>query len=97
MNISEHILPYKKLMLDAERWLWAHPQTGYREWDAHGYMTSAFEELGYDIKPAGNIPGFTVDIEISDGPRILILAELDSLICSEHPESAKDTGYVHAG
>jgi amidohydrolase len=96
MNISEHILKHKSLILKAERWLWAHPQTGYREWDAHGYMASAFEELGYEIKPAGNIPGFTVDIEISEGPRILILAELDSLICSEHPESAKDTGYVHA-
>ncbi len=96
MNISEYILPHKKMILDAERWLWEHPQTGYREWDAHNYMVSSFEKLGYEIIPAVNIPGFITDIEISEGPKILILAELDSLICSEHPESAKDTGYVHA-
>ena len=25
----------KQLILDAERWIWAHPQTGYSEWHAH--------------------------------------------------------------
>ena len=24
----------KQLILDAERWIWAHPQTGYTEWQA---------------------------------------------------------------
>ena len=26
---------HKELMLEAERWLWKHPQTGYTEWEAN--------------------------------------------------------------
>ena len=29
---------HRQLVLDAERWLWAHPQTGYTEWQANEYL-----------------------------------------------------------
>ena len=46
----------KQMILDAERWLWAHPQTGYTEWEAHNYLVEKFEALGYQLNLAGNIP-----------------------------------------
>ena len=33
----------KQLILDAERWIWAHPQTGYTEWQAHDYLAEKYE------------------------------------------------------
>ena len=48
----------KQLILDAERWIWAHPQTGYTEWQAHDYLAEKYEALGYTLVKAGNIPGF---------------------------------------
>ena len=48
----------KQLILDAERWIWAHPQTGYTEWQAHDYLAEKYKALGYTLVKAGNIPGF---------------------------------------
>ena len=36
-------------MENAYRWLWAHPELGYREWKSHGYMADAFRKLGYAL------------------------------------------------
>lgn len=57
--IVNNVDTVKQLILDAERWIWAHPQTGYTEWQAHDYLAEKYEALGYTLVKAGNIPGFT--------------------------------------
>ena len=87
----------RERILAAERELWKHPQTGYKEWVNHKYMADAFREMGYELKEAGNIPGFCTDLDTGrEGPTLLILAELDSIICPSHPEADKQTGAVHS-
>ena len=89
---------YKDLILEAERHIWKNPETGYREVNTSEYMANQFKSLGYDnLVMAGNIPGFYTVVDTGkEGPEILILAELDSLICPNHKDSDKKTGYVHA-
>ena len=71
---------HKDMILEAERWIWAHPQTGYKEWEANDYLAEKYEALGYTLVRAGNIPGFYTDIDTGKpGPRILVLGELDAL------------------
>ena len=83
-NVDAH----KQLILDAERWLWAHPQTGYTEWEANAYLKEKFEDLGYELTMAGNIPGFYVDVNTGKpGPTLCIMGELDALDIANHPES----------
>lgn len=49
-------------------------------------MEQHFEELGYTLTKAGNIPGFYTDLDTGKpGPKIAILGELDSLIVANHP------------
>ncbi len=46
---------------------------------------------------AGNIPGFYTTIDTGrPGPTVLILGELDSIICPQHPECDPETGAVHS-
>lgn len=81
----------------AESYLWKHPATGYREWEASGYLADEFRSLGYTLTMAGDIPGFYADIDTGrPGPRAAILGELDSVLCSSHPEADPETGAVHA-
>ena len=95
--VNKAIEPYREMVLKAERDIWAHPETGYREWHTSEYMKEKFIELGYEPVMAGNIPGFYADIETGrPGPTVAIFGELDSLICANHPESNKENGYVHA-
>ena len=84
-------------ILAAERQIWTHPESGYREWNTHRFMKAQFEELGYTVTEAGNIPGFYTDIDTGKpGPTVGVFAEMDSLIVPTHPEADKVTGAVHA-
>lgn len=88
---------YRQLILDAERYIWANPETGYKEVKTTKYLAEKFIELGYDLKYADGITGFytTIDTGI-EGPEILILGELDSIICPAHKDADPVTGAVHS-
>ena len=95
--IRDVVESYRKLILEAERYIWANPETGYKEFKTSRYMAEKFQELGYDITLADGITGFFTVIDTkTPGPEIMILAELDSIICPTHPESDKETGAVHS-
>ncbi|MCQ2565809.1 MAG: hypothetical protein MJ194_03055 [Clostridia bacterium] len=88
------------LVLEAEKWLWQHPQTGYTEWEANEYLIGKFEALGYTLVRAdkdekfGKIPGFYTDFDTGrPGPTIAVFGELDALDIANHPESVN--GMTH--
>ncbi len=88
---------HKKLILDAERYIWKNPETGYKEFKTSKYMAEKFTDLGYDLVMADGITGFYTTLDTGkEGPTILILGELDSIICPSHPESDPQTGAVHS-
>ena len=87
----------RQLILDAERYIWAHPETGYKEVKTTAYLAEKFTALGYDLTMADGITGFYTVLDTGKkGPEILILGELDSIICPSHPESDPKTGAVHS-
>lgn len=95
--LKKQIESFEPLMNRALDYLWANPQTGYREWKANAYLTAEFEKLGYTLTQAGNIPGFITDLDTGrPGPKVLVMAELDSLLCKDHPDADPETGAVHA-
>lgn len=95
-TLQQAVEKHRDLILDAQSCIWANPETGYREVKTSKYMEDAFEALGYELVRAGNIPGFYTVIDTGrPGPEVLILGELDSLICADHPDADKDTGAVH--
>lgn len=88
---------HRDKILEVERFIWKNPETGYKEYKTSAYMEKLFEELGYRLQRANNIPGFFTEIDTGrPGPKILIFGELDSVICPTHPEANKETGAVHA-
>jgi amidohydrolase len=96
-KIIEAVENNRKLILDTERYIWNNPEPGYREWKTSKYLAEAFKSLGYELTMAENIPGFYTDIDTGKpGPKILILGEMDSLICKDHPEADPDTYAVHS-
>lgn len=91
--VDEH----RSEILEAERTIWKHPETGFREWKTHAYLKAKYEALGYTVTEAGNIPGFWVDVDTGrPGPRVAVFGEMDALIIPDHPEADPETGNVHA-
>ncbi len=88
---------HKQLILDAERYIWENPETGFREVKTSKYMEEQFIKLGYDLIFAENITGFYTVLDTGKpGPEILVLGELDSIICPTHKEADPVTGAVHS-
>lgn len=46
----------KSLILDAERYIWKNPETGFKEWKTHSYLKDAFEKLGLTTHSFDRIP-----------------------------------------
>lgn len=89
--VSKH----SQKILEVERYIWAHPESGFKEWNTSAYMAKIFEEAGYTLTYAGNVPGFYTDIDTGKpGPKILILGELDALVAGTHKEAWN--GCAHA-
>ena len=88
---------HSQLILDTERYIWKNPETGYKEFKTTAYMAEVFKGLGYDLVMAEGITGFYTVLDTGKpGPEILILGELDSIICPEHKDADPDTGAVHS-
>ncbi len=95
-RLTENVLKHKNLILEAERYIWNNPETGYKEWKTSEYLQKKFLQLGYKLEFPKGIPGFTAVADSGKpGPELLVLGELDSLICPEHPQADKKTGAVH--
>ena len=96
-KIFEAIDKHRQLILSAERYIWQNAETGYKEFKTSEYLENAFEKLGYTLTRAENITGFYTDIDTKKaGPTVLIMGELDSIICPSHPDANKETGAVHS-
>ena len=95
--IIDAVEKYRERILDAASFVWEHPETGYRERQTSQYMEEQFEELGYTVTRAEDIPGFYTVVDTGrEGPEVLVLGELDSIICPTHPNADPQTGAVHA-
>lgn len=96
-NINRAIEKQKKLILDAERYIWSNPETGYKEVKTSAYLAEKFRELGYRLFMAEGLTGFYTVVDTGrEGPEVLVLGELDSIICPTHPECDAATGAVHS-
>lgn len=95
--INEAVENAKNLIIEAESFLFNHPETGYKEKVTSKYLEDIFEGLGYTLTKAEDITGFYTVIDTGrKGPEVLILAELDSIICPSHPNADPETGAAHA-
>ena len=96
-EISQIVDQYRDLILAAERDIWKTPETGYKEFKTSAYMAEKFRELGYELTMAEGITGFYTVVDTGrEGPEVLVLGELDSIICPAHPDADPTTGAVHS-
>ena len=95
MKFHANVEKNRQAILDAERYVWNHPETGFKEWETQKYLAKVFEDAGYELTYAGNIPGFYTDIDTGrSGPKILIMGEMDALGAPNHVQCTN--GNAHA-
>ena len=96
-RIYEAVEKNRELILAAERYIWQNPETGYKDFKTSAYMAEKFRALGYDLHMAEGITGFYTVLDTGrPGPTVLVLGELDSIICPGHKDADPETGAVHS-
>ena len=96
-KIINAVEKHRNLILEAERRIWSTPETGYKEFKTSKYLEDEFIKLGYDIVKPDDITGFYTVIDTGrEGPELLVLGELDSIICPAHKDADPITGAVHS-
>ena len=87
----------RKLIYDTGDYIWKNPETGFREKKTSAFLAKQFNGLGYNPVFPDNITGFYADLDTGrPGPVLVILGEMDSVLCASHPEADPATGAVHA-
>lgn len=78
-------------------WLWNHPETGFKEYETQDYCLEVLKKHGFEAKTWEGVTGFTCTYDTGrPGPCVMIMGELDSLICYSHPDCNPVTGAAHA-
>ena len=57
-NFNTAVEKNRQLILDTERYIWKHPETGYKEFQTSAYMAETFQKLGYELRMAEGSPAF---------------------------------------
>ncbi len=95
MKFHKLVEKHRDEILATERYVWNHPETGFKEWETQKYLAKVFEDAGYELIYAGNIPGFYTDIDTGrPGPKVLIMGEMDALGAPNHVQCTN--GNAHA-
>ena len=72
-RMASYVEKHRKLILDTERFIWKHPEIGYKEWQTTQYLVEQFEALGYKVTKPKDITGFIADLDTGmHGPKFAI-------------------------
>lgn len=79
------------------RKIYENPETGYREVKTTRILADALEELGLQTDRGIAVTGCRAYANAEkDGPKVVVMGELDCVVCPEHPDCDKETGAIHA-
>ena len=78
-------------------WLWHHPEAGFKETETQKYCLEVLKNHGFEACTWPDVTGFTCTYDTGrPGPCVMIMGEMDSLICYSHPDCNPETGAAHA-
>lgn len=87
----------RDLYLELGKKLYENPETGYREVKTTKILADALEALGFETEREIAVTGCRARANAhKEGPKVVVMGELDSVICTDHPHCDTSTGAVHA-
>lgn len=96
-KVIEAINDRRERYLALGKKIYENPETGYREVKTTKTLADALEELGLKTDRNIAVTGCRAyGNPEKEGLKVVIMGELDSVVCPEHPDCDKETGAVHA-
>ncbi len=87
----------RDIYLELGKKIYENPETGFREAKTTKTLADALEALGLETERNIAVTGCRARANAhKEGPKVVVMGELDSVICIDHPDCDKTTGAVHA-
>ncbi len=88
---------HRDVILQLGKKIYENPETGYKEYKTTEAVCDALKSLGLDVEENLAVTGCRARTNAqSKGPKIAIIGELDSVVCTDHPDCDEKTGAIHA-
>ncbi len=76
--------------------LYRLPELGYREKKTSRVFADRLESLGLEVSRGLALTGVMADLPARERPLLVIMGELDAVVCPGHPQADPETGAAHA-
>ena len=88
---------HREAIIDLGEKVWAHPESGFREYETARRIAGLFKDLGLPCQEGLALTGVRTELNgTQPGPTLALLGEMDAIILPEHPAADPVTGAVHA-
>lgn len=76
--------------------IFQNPELGFKERDTARLAADTLKELGLRCREGLARTGVKAVAGTNDGPRIMVMGELDAVVCPLHPAANRETGAAHS-
>lgn len=96
-RVCEAIAARKERIKDIAQSIWNEPELGYKETKTAAKVEKAFNELGVPYQNKLALTGVKGRLKGGKGSKrsIAVIAELDAIICADHPNADPISGAAH--
>ena len=95
--VSDVIDKNRDHYLEVGKDIYQNPETGYREFRTTEKLAGLFENLGLEtVRNIAYTGCRAYANKEKQGPKVVVMGELDSVKCPDHPDSNKESGAIHA-
>ncbi len=96
-RVSSQIDKDRDSLIALSKMIYDNPETGYREVKTTRLLADALSQLGLDVETEIAVTGCRARAnQKKNGPKVVVMGELDSVVCPNHPHCDPKTGAVHA-
>ena len=96
-KVIEAIDERRDVYLALGKKIYENPETGYREVKTTKTLADALEALGLKTDRDIAVTGCRAYANAEkEGPKVVVMGELESVVCPDHPDCDKETGAIHA-
>lgn len=76
--------------------IFRNPELGFKEYKTSSLVRDTFKQLGLEYEDGLSLTGVKATAGKNDGPRVMVMGELDAVVCPLHPCADTQTGAAHS-
>ncbi|MEL7625134.1 MAG: amidohydrolase [Clostridiales bacterium] len=96
IKVLEQIDKNAQRIIEIGQSIFQNPELGFKEYKTAALTADTLESLGLECQKGLALTGVKAVAGKNQGPRVMVMGELDAVVCPLHPDADKQTGAAHS-